>query len=117
MNDPISENINDPFLKAIARYRSHPSIVPIRNFVVLNLIFYSKMFIKEKTPKELNNLNINKATQNPNIPTKIIKESSNIFGDFIFSNLNCCINTSLFPSLLKRADITPVHKMDSKSVK
>ena len=117
VNDPISENINDPFLKAIARYRSHPSIVPIRNFVVLNLIFYSKMFIKEKTPKELNNLNINKATQNPNIPTKIIKESSNIFGDFIFSNLNCCINTSLFPSLLKRADITPVHKMDSKSVK
>ena len=63
--------------------------------------------------KELSNPNINKATQNTNIPTKIIKENSDIFGDFIFSNLNCCINTSLYPSLLKRADITPVHKKDS----
>ena len=67
--------------------------------------------------KELNNLNINKATQNTDIPTKIIKENSDIFGDFIFSNLNCCINTSSYPSLLKRADITPVHKKDSKSEK
>ena len=33
------------------------------------------------------------------------------------SNLNCCINTSSYPSLLKRADITPVHKKDSKSSK
>ena len=65
--------------------------------------------------KELSNPNINKATQNTNIPTKIIKENSDIFGDFIFSNFNCCINTSLYPSLLKRADITPVHKKDSKS--
>ena len=69
-----------------------------------------------KILKEINNLNINKATQN-NIINKIIKENSDISGDFIFSNLNCCINTSLYPSLLKRADITPVHKKDSKSAK
>ena len=46
-----------------------------------------------------------------------MKENSDIFGDFIFSNLNRCINTSLYPLLLKRADITPVHKKDSKSAK
>ena len=73
--------------------------------------------INQEILKELNNLNINEATQNTNIPTKIIKENSDIFGDFIFSNLNCCINTSSYPSLLKRADITPVHKKDSKSAK
>ena len=67
--------------------------------------------------KELNNLNINKATQNTDIPTKIIKENSDIFGDFIFSNLNCHINTSSYPSLLKRVDIAPVRKKDSKSEK
>ena len=72
---------------------------------------------KEEILKELNNLNINKATQNTDIPTKIIKENSDIFGDFIFSNLNCCINTSSYPSLLKRADITPIHKKDSGSAK
>ena len=49
------------------------------------------------------------------MPTKIIKENSDIFGDFIFSNFNCWINISSYPSLLKRADITPVHKKDPKS--
>ena len=68
----------------------------------------------EKILKELNNLNINKATENTDIPNKTIKKNSDIFWDFIFSNLNCCINTSSYPSLLKRADITPVHKKDSK---
>ena len=87
------------------------------NFVILNLIFLFKNVQKEEIPKELNNLNINKATQNTYISTKIIKENSDIFGDFIFSNLNCCINTSSYPSLLKRADITAVHKKDSKSAK
>ena len=37
--------------------------------------------------KELNNLNINKATQNTDIPIKIIMENFDIFGDFLFSNL------------------------------
>ena len=116
MDDPICKNINDPLLKAIVRYRNHPSIVAIKKFCNSKSHFSFKNVQKEEILKELNNLNINKATQNTDIPTKIIKENSE-FGDFIFSNLNCCINTSSYPSLLKRADITPVHKKDSKSEK
>ena len=56
--------------------------------------FSFKNVRKEEIPKELNNLNTNKETQNTDIPTKIIKEDSEMFGDFIFSILNCCINTS-----------------------
>ena len=117
VDDPICENINDPLLKAIVRYRNHPSIVAIKKFCNSKSYFSFKNVQKEEILKELNNLNINKATQNTNIPTKILKENSDIFGDFIFSNFNCCINTSSYPSLLKRADITPVHKKDSKSEK
>ena len=117
MDDPICENINDPLLKAIIRYRNHPSVVAIKKFCSSKSHFSFKNVQKEEILKELNNLNINKATQNTDIPTKIIKENSDIFGDFIFSNLNCCINTSSYPSLLKRTDITPVHKKDSKSEK
>ena len=43
--------------------------------------------------------------------------NSDIFGDLIFTNLNCCISTSLYPSLVKKADITLVHKKDSKNGK
>ena len=114
MDDPICKNINDPLLKAIVRYRNHPSIVEIKKFCNSKSHFSSKNVQKEEIHEEVN---INKATQNTDISTKIIKENSDIFGDFIFSNLNCCINTSLYPSLLKRTDITPVHKKDLESRK
>ena len=99
------------------RYRNHPSIVAIKKLCNFKSHFSFKNVQKEEILIELNNPNINKATQNTDIPTKIIKENSDKFGDLIFSNLNCFINTSLHSSLLKRADITPVHKKDSKSEK
>ena len=103
MDDPICENINDPLLKVIVRYRNPSSIVAIKKFCNSKFHFSFKNVPKEEIFKELNNLNINKATENTDISTKIIKENFDIFGDFIFSNLNCCINTSLNPSLLKKA--------------
>ena len=59
----------------------------------------------------------NKAIQNTEIPTKLIEENLDIFADFIFENLNDSIPQSVFPSALKLANITPVHKKDSKSKK
>ena len=46
-----------------------------------------------------------------------MQENSDIFGELISTNLNCCISTSLYPSLVKKADITLVHKKDSKNGK
>ena len=116
VDGPICQNINDPPLKAIVRYWNHPCIVAIKKFCNSKSHFSFKNIQKEEILKELNNLNINKATQNTE--TKIIKQKiSNIFGGFVFSNLNSCINISLYPPLLKRADITPVHKKDSKDTK
>ena len=93
VDDPICENINDPLLKAIVRYRNHTSIAAIKKSGNSKSRFSFKNAQKEEILTELNNLNINKATQNTDIPTKIIKENSDIFGDFVFSNRNCCINT------------------------
>ena len=67
--------------------------------------------------KEINNLKTNKATQNTDIPTKLTKENSDIFADFIFENLNDCIAISLFPLTIKNAIITPVHKKGTKNPK
>ena len=113
MDDTICENIIDPFLKAIVRYRHHPSILAIKKFCNSKSPFLFKNVQKEEILKELNNLKVNEATQNTDIPTKIITENSDIFGDFIFSNLNYRTNTTLYQSLLKKADVTPVHKKDS----
>ena len=67
--------------------------------------------------KETKSLQTNKATQNTEIPTKLIKENSDIFADFIFENPNDNISQSVFPLILKLANITPVHKKDSESKK
>ena len=84
MDDTICENINDHLLKAIARYRNHPSIVAIMKFCNSKSHFSSKNVQKEEILKELNNLNINKATQNTDIPTKI-KRKTLLFLEILFS--------------------------------
>ena len=89
-------------------------LLQLGRFITLNLIFSFKNVTKEEILKELNNLKIKKATQNIDIPTKTIMENCDIFGDLIFSNLNGCVNTSLYPLLLKMANITLVYKKDSK---
>ena len=48
VDDSICENKNDPLLRAIVRYRNHPSMLLLRNFVILNLIFHLKMFKRKK---------------------------------------------------------------------
>ena len=65
--------------------------------------------------KDINNFKTNKATQSTNIPTKPIKENSDIFGDFIFGNYNNCVFSSIFPNSLKNAIITTVHKKRCKN--
>ena len=116
VDDPICENINNPLLKAIVRCWNHPSIIAIQKFWNYKSHFSFKNVQKEEILKEISNSNISKATQYADISNKIIKENSDIFGDFIFSNINCSINTSSYPSLLK-TDITPAHKKGLKKWK
>ena len=67
--------------------------------------------------KEINKVKTNKATQSTDILTKLIKENSDIFGDFIFGNYNKCVSYSIFPNSFKNAIITPVHKKGAKTSK
>ena len=48
--------------------------------------------------KEIKNLQINKDTQGSDISTKLIKNNSNLFIDFIFTNLNYSIVQPTIPS-------------------
>ena len=113
----MGQNISDPVLKAITKYRSHPSIKAIKEQCNTNLYFSFSQIGHDEIMKELNNLDTNKAIQNTDIPTKLIKENSDIFANFIFENLNNCISHSIFPTSMKNAIITPVHKKGPKTSK
>ena len=60
---------------------------------------------------------MNKASQSSDIPTKIIKENVDIFAEFLWKSINSSIKSSTFPSCLKLADVTPLHKKGKKDKK
>ena len=116
--DPISDNINDPVIKSIIKYRNHPSILKIGE--VCNSKQWSVFFFshdKEQILKEILNLDSATASQGTDGFTKIIKDNANIFSDFILSGFNNSITTSIFSSSVKHAIITPVFKKGDKNLK
>ena len=82
MNDPISDNINDPVLKAIAKFKNHPSIKAIEKISKPDNLFNFSNVDKEEVFKDIISLDASKASQDTDVPTKVIKENANIFSHF-----------------------------------
>ena len=77
--DPVIENVKDPTLKAILKYKKHSSILAIRTKCNRNGIFSFREMSFKKIQTEIRLLKLNKASQYSDIPTKIIKENSIYF--------------------------------------
>ena len=50
------------------------------------------------------------------MPIKIIKSNSDIFSDFLYVSINSSTKSSLFPSCLTTADITPTYKKGKRDL-
>ena len=111
------DNIEDQILRVILKYKNHPSIIAIQNKFKDGDVFYFKELEKEEIQKEVHNLNGNKASQLPDISTKIIKSNSDMFSDFLYISTNSSIKSSLFPSCLKTANITLIYKKGKRGLK
>ena len=105
--DPVTENIADPTFKAIFKYKDHPSKLAIQSHCEKETFRFLEVNIEDK----------NKASQNSDIPIKIIKENLDIFIGFLCTNINSSFKSSSFPSCLKMADVTPLHKKGKKDLK
>ena len=110
----LNNGITDPVLKAIEKYKDHPSIISIKKRCKGNSSFSFENLDRNYLHNEISKLNANKSCQENDIPTKIIKENSDIFSDFLISPLNNSIEKGEFPDILKLADITPVFKKDQR---
>ena len=117
MSDPISNDINNPVLKSILKYKDHLSIRAIEKISKLNSLFKFSSVVKGEILNEIVNLDASKSWQVTDVPTKIIKENADIFADFIHPAIDASINKNEFPSFLKLADMIPVFKKDSKNSK
>ena len=83
--DRSSENISDPVIKAIVKYRAHPSVTAIKENCTFKSNFNFLFVEKVDILKEIKMLQSNKATQNTNIPTKLIKDNADIFAEIVFT--------------------------------
>ena len=82
-----------------------------------NLHFKFEEICRDDIRDYISKLNANKANQGSDIPTRLIKENSELFADFLISNFNYTIREGLFPDILKLADVTPVFKEGSINLK
>ena len=67
--------------------------------------------------KKLEPLDTAKASQQYNIPTRILKQNSDYFAEYFYKNINQCISKPIFPTDLKLPDVTPVYKKNLKNSK
>ena len=111
------EQINDPILKIIEKFKNHPSIVSIQNQNWEMNKFSFQAIEKADIRKEILNMNCSKASQESDIPTKIIKMNVELFSDFLFRGLNKSLQICEFPSCMKLADVTPVFKKGNHLMK
>ena len=117
MNDPISDNINDPVLKAIAKYKNHSSIKAIEKIPKPDNLFNFSNVDKEEVFKEIISLDASKTSQYTDVPTKVIKENADIFSHFLYPSVNASINNDDLPTFLKHANIISAFKKGSKNIK
>ena len=70
---------------------------------------FSNVYVADVN-KEIRKLDPRKTTQNIDIPVRILKQNSDIFGNCICNFFNECIDEGVFPSILKNDNIAPVFK-------
>ena len=114
----ITKNeIMDPVLAAIAKFKNHPSISKIKDHYKNEGFFSFKPVSHHDVYSEIMKLNKNCATPVGSIPPKIIIQNYDLFTQKLCCDINHSFYYSQFPNNLKLADITPTHKKGPKSDK
>ena len=75
--------------------------------------FSFKATTLDEIVNELKRLGISKASHVSNTSPNILKENTTLFFPFLLNFVKMPISSTTFPSVLKLADVTPVHKRDS----
>ena len=84
--DPLANNIRDPVLKYIVKYRNHPSIQGEVYNKNGRLPFPFSKIKRDEILSDILKLETFKACQETDIPTKIVKENADIFANFLVLN-------------------------------
>ena len=101
--EPLDHSIDNSLMKAIVKYRSHPSINATKKTCNSNLCFSFSQIERNEIIKEINNLKTNKETHSTDIPTKLIKENSDILQVLFLQTLTMVL-LFYFSNVIKKSD-------------
>ena len=90
------------------KYANHPSTIVIKDLNNTLLFSFSNVSVAD-VKKEIRKLDLRKATQNTDIPVRILKQNSDIFRNYICDFFNECDDKG-FTFILINVNITRVFK-------
>ena len=82
------DHIDDPILKAIERYKIHPTIIKLKEASEIPMLFEFNFLTMREISLEIISINSSKSNPMDSIPAKMIKEKCSFF-------VLCCITTSI----------------------
>ena len=106
-----------PILMAILKFRDHPSIITIKRFRYQTVPFHFSHTDKKTVLKIIRSLSNSKASQETDLPVRVVKENAEYFAEIICSQFNESINSSKFPLSFKLANVAHVFKNESRNHK
>ena len=109
----VSDNLKDPVARAIEKFKTHPSVLIIKNKIFQGNNFSFTEVSQSEIEKEIKNLIVKKATTHKNIPPKVLKTSAMVTAETLLQLFKQALTTGEFPSNLKNADVTPISKKNN----
>ena len=111
------DGISDPVEIAIQNYSSHPSVELISLNTKPSHSFAFTFVANSRVSAELRDLQVKKASHIDSIPSKILRDNLDIFTDILQQNFNASIEDGIFPTVLKRGEVTCVFKGNDQMTK
>ena len=116
---PLNTDIvcTDPIDTILYNYKNHPSTRNIRENITSTDTFVFSQINESQIKKEIRELNPNKSAGFDSIPPNIIKDSAEVLTSSLTDLFNTSVINCLFPSDLKYANVSPLHKKDDTTNK
>ena len=105
-----SEGIDEVIDDIIEKYKLHPSILKIKENVKLENKFKFDNITEDEIYSKIRKLDPKKASMENDIPAKVLIGSNDIVSSYLSSIFNDSKNCQKYPTSLKVADVTPIHK-------
>ena len=112
-----SEDADEHINNVIEKYKSHPSILKIKENVKFETKFEFNDINEDKIYDRVKTLDPKKASIQNDIPTKILIGSNDIVSSYLSKMYNTSKNSQNYPSSLKLADVTPIYKAKERILK